>query len=111
MLPLDVAGALYVLTKEGETSVKSLPRPPPPALRARAHLGWRDSNLTTTCAMVDDADNDVPAFEKPDRELVYRNYLEACRRLGIKPTPQGRAEALIKEWAKALAAAAPPTTH
>ena len=51
-----------------------------------------------------DADNDVPAFEQPDQERVYRNYLETCRRLGVKPTPQGRAEALIKEWTKALAA-------
>ena len=42
--------------------------------------------------MPDDADNDVPAFEQPDREQVYRNYLETCRRLGIQPTPHGRAE-------------------
>ena len=62
--------------------------------------------------MPDDADNDVPAFEQPDREQVYCNYLETCKRLGIKPTPQGRAEALIMEWTKALAAAAvPPPTH
>ena len=62
--------------------------------------------------MLDDADNDIPAVEQPDRERVYRNYLETCRRLGIKPTPQGRAEALIKEWTKALAAAAvPPPTY
>ena len=60
--------------------------------------------------MPDDTDKESPAL---DPERVYRNYLETCRHLGIKPTPQGRAEALIKEWTKVLAAALPepPPTH
>ena len=51
--------------------------------------------------------------DKPDPELVYRDYFETCRRLGVKPTAQGRAEALIKAWTKVFTAAfpEPPARH
>lgn len=58
-------------------------------------------------AMLDNAD-------KPDPDLVYRHYLETCRRLGVTPTPQDRGTALIREWTEALAAGRadePPATH
>ena len=64
-------------------------------------------------AMPDDADRDAPAFDLPDLERVYRNYLATCRRLGVKPTPRDRAKALIEEWADTLAVGRsdPATTH
>jgi hypothetical protein len=66
--------------------------------------------------MLDDADKDSAAFDPPDPDNVYRNYLVTCRRLGVTPTPRDRANALIREWTDSLAAAAagrtePPTTH
>jgi hypothetical protein len=34
-------------------------------------------------AMIDDAEKDAPAFDPPDPDRVYRNYLETCRRLNV----------------------------
>ena len=49
----------------------------------------------------------------PDPDVVYRNYVETCRRLSMEPVPRERARKLIEEWTDALAAAAraPPATH
>ena len=64
-------------------------------------------------AMLDDPDNDAPAFDPPDAEGVYRNYVETCRRLGVESVPRDRAEELMAEWSDAIAAGrtVPPTTH
>ena len=34
--------------------------------------------------------SDVPALDPPDADLVYRNYLETCKLLGIDPVPRER---------------------
>ena len=59
------------------------------------------------------AENDSAAFQSPDQDQVYLNYLESCKRQGIQPVPRDRARELIKEWAHALAAARrdSPTSH
>ena len=49
--------------------------------------------------MPDDADNNPPAFDSPDADRVYANYLETCRRLGVEPVLRERAAELIHEWA------------
>lgn len=50
--------------------------------------------------------------DAPNPELVYLNYLETCRRLGIEPVPRERALGLIGEWTYALTARrAPPVPH
>jgi hypothetical protein len=56
---------------------------------------------------------DLPEFNAPDVERVYRNYLATCRRLGIKPVLRGHARELMAEWSVALAGrrSAPPNTH
>jgi hypothetical protein len=52
-------------------------------------------------------------IDPPDPDLVYRNYLETCKLLGIEPVPRDHAQALMVEWTGALAAARtpPPNTH
>lgn len=52
--------------------------------------------------MRDYADDDVPELDLPDANRVYRNYLETCRRNGVKPVPRERAQELIAEWAAAF---------
>lgn len=54
--------------------------------------------------MLDDADNDAAPFDPPAAGAVYAPYLETCRRLGVKPVPRERAQALIREWTDAIAA-------
>lgn len=54
--------------------------------------------------MFDDADNDAPAFDPPDAERVYRNYVETYRRIGVEPVPRDRAQALMVGWSAVLAA-------
>jgi hypothetical protein len=49
--------------------------------------------------------------DAPDPDLVYRNYLETCKLLGIAPVPRDHAKALIVEWTGALAAARTPPPH
>ena len=52
--------------------------------------------------------------DAPDPDVVYRNYVETCRRVSIEPVPRERARKLIDEWTDALAAttrAVPPPTH
>jgi hypothetical protein len=41
--------------------------------------------------MPDDAPNDAPAFDPPDADRVYVNYLETCRGLGVDPIRRERA--------------------
>lgn len=48
--------------------------------------------------MLDDADEDAPAFDPPEPDRVYRYYLETCRRAGVEPVPRDRAQDLIAEW-------------
>lgn len=57
--------------------------------------------------MLDDS-HDAPAFDPPDPDCVYRNYLRTCRRLGVKPVPRDRARKLIKEWAATFERGAKP---
>ena len=45
------------------------------------------------------------AFDSPDPDQVYQNYLDSCRRQGIEPVPPDRARELITEWAQALTGA------
>ena len=56
------------------------------------------------CAIFDAAD-------APNPELVYLNYLETCRRLGIEPVPRGRALGLIGEWIEVLTGRPEATTN
>jgi hypothetical protein len=64
-------------------------------------------------AMFDDADKGAPAFNLPDADSVYRNYLETYRRAGVEPVPRERAQAPMAEWGAAIAAgrSTPPTKH
>jgi hypothetical protein len=48
------------------------------------------------------AEVDSAAFDSPDPDQVYLNYLDSCQRKGIEPVPRNRARELIKEWADAL---------
>ena len=63
-------------------------------------------------AVLDDAD-DVPAFDLPDPEQVWRNYLENFRHLGVQPVSRDRAMDLMAEWADAIAGrqSVPSITH
>ena len=54
----------------------------------------------------------IHAFDPPDADLTYRNYLETCKRAGIEPVSREQALALMQEWTATIAAAlVPPTTH
>jgi hypothetical protein len=53
--------------------------------------------------MLDDANEDVPAFDLPDPDAVYAGHVETCKRLGIEPVPPLRAEDLIAKWSDAIA--------
>jgi hypothetical protein len=63
--------------------------------------------------MLDKADKESPAIDTPDRDRVYRSYVEDCRRLGIEPVSPDRAQDLMEEWSEALAGPrlVPPNTH
>ena len=54
--------------------------------------------------------NDAPAFDPPDPESVYRNYLRTCRRLNVQPVPRERAVRL-GEWIEVLTGRPEPITH
>ena len=61
-----------------------------------------------------DAEDDAIniAFDPPDPDLTYRNYLETCRRAGVEPVSREHADGLIQEWTETIAAAlSVPTTH
>ena len=45
--------------------------------------------------MLDDAGDDAPEFDPPDADRVYANYLETCRRAGVRPVSRERAQDLI----------------
>jgi len=66
---------------------------------------WLDSevqgkcNLQEQAAMLED-DDSLPV---PDAEF-YRRYLEACRRLGIKPVSFERVGPLVGEWNRLILA-------
>ena len=49
-------------------------------------------------AMFDDIDNAALVLDPPDPDHVYANYLETCRRAGVKPVPRERAHDLMTEW-------------
>jgi len=51
---------------------------------------------------------DAPEFDPPDADVVYANYCETCRRLGVEPVPGERANALIEEWSETIARANVP---
>ena len=52
------------------------------------------------------------AADAPDPELVYLNYPETCRRLGIEPVPRRARIRLDREWTDALTThRAPPPRH
>ena len=51
----------------------------------------------------------IPAFDPPDAERVYRNYLETCRRSGVEPVPREQALGLIAEWSEVLSGRPEPT--
>lgn len=53
--------------------------------------------------MLDDADEDGPAFDPPDTDSVYARYLETCRRVGVEPMPRDRAQDLMPELSDAIA--------
>ena len=38
-----------------------------------------------------------PRPDLPDADAAYRNYVETCRRLHIKPVPRDRARELVGE--------------
>ena len=44
------------------------------------------------------------AFDPPDAETVYGNYLRTCEMLGVKRVSRDRAQELIAQWSAALAA-------
>ena len=48
--------------------------------------------------MLEDSNMDVPEFNPPSAESVYRSYVETCRRLGVEPVPRDRAHGLMAEW-------------
>ena len=56
---------------------------------------------------------DALEFDPPDAETVYANHCETCRRLGVEPVSQERAQGLMAEWSDALAGRrlVPPNTH
>ncbi len=62
-------------------------------------------------AMLDDVENDAPAFDPPDPDLTYRHYLRTCAMLGVKPVLRERALGLIQEWGEVLSGCPEPTTH
>jgi hypothetical protein len=62
-------------------------------------------------AMLDDAERDAPAFDPPDADAVREEYLETCRRMGVKPVPRERALGLIGEWTEVLSGRPEPTQH
>jgi hypothetical protein len=47
--------------------------------------------------MIDDDGALVIPFDPPDADRVYRNYLETCRRAGVKAVSRERAQGLIAE--------------
>ena len=52
------------------------------------------------------------AFDPPDPDLTYRNYLRTCAMLGVEPVSREQAFGLMQEWGATIAAAlVPPTTH
>jgi hypothetical protein len=59
------------------------------------------------------ADDDINiAFDPPDADRVYANYLETCRRAGVTPVSREHAQDLIADWPATIAAAlVPPTTQ
>jgi len=61
--------------------------------------------------MLNDADDVAPAFDPPDEERVYRNYLETCAMLDVEPIPRERALGLIQEWGEVLSGRPEPTAH
>jgi hypothetical protein len=54
---------------------------------------------------------DALEFDPPDADLVYRNYLETCRRAGIEPVPRDRAQELMAAWGAAIAGRGTATEH
>ena len=53
----------------------------------------------------------IHAFDPPDANLTYANYLETCRRAGVTPVSRERAQGLIEEWSEVLSGGPEPTTH
>ena len=51
------------------------------------------------------------AFEPPDPDQTYRNYLRTCEMLGVKPVSRERAFGLIQEWTEVLSGRPEPTTQ
>ena len=61
--------------------------------------------------MLDDTDKDAPAFDPPDADRVYANYLQTCEMLGIEPTPREQALGVIQAWTEVLSGRPEPTPH
>ncbi len=61
--------------------------------------------------MLDDTDEDAPAFDPPDADTVYVNYSETCRQSGDTPVSRERTLGLIQEWGEVLSGRPEPTTH
>ena len=54
----------------------------------------------------------IHAFDPPDADLTYRNYLETCKRAGIEPVSREHADQLIGERTATIAEGlSPPTQH
>ena len=60
-----------------------------------------------------DAEDDAIniAFDPPDPDLTYRNYLETCRCAGVTPVSREQALGLIQERNEVLSGRPEPTTH
>jgi hypothetical protein len=54
---------------------------------------------------------DALEFDPPDADIVYANYCETCRRLGVEPVSRDRAQGLIEEWNDVLSGRGTPTRH
>jgi hypothetical protein len=53
---------------------------------------------TDTTLSINDVTDDDPELALPDVDVVYANYLETCRRLGVEPMSVEKAHALITDW-------------
>jgi len=53
----------------------------------------------------------IHAFDPPDANLTYANYLETCRRAGVTPVSREQALGLIQEWTEVRSGRPEPPTH
>ena len=98
--PVDHVGARFIagcIIRPGGATAATIGRAKLPwSIRSADRLACLDLSVRRYhCAIFDAAD-------APNPELVYLNYLETCRRLGIEPVPRGRALGLIGEWIEVL---------